>query len=427
MSWIRPTDICVVTGGSNGLGREILRAFAKQGCPTISLDVVGSATNTTPSDFETDPEPTPLRISEIPTLETTSEAPIISAPQEPKVAETTVASMEAHDDTEPEGSRETKGAHGASERHAETGNQKEIGDSKDLEPTLTIKCDVRNQEDLESARQQILKKFDRYPSIVVLNAGIRRPFNSIAESDYSDLQDTLDVNLGGVLKCIRTFLPDMIEGQRGFLISVASALGIIVPKGMGAYGASKAGIIGIHDALRQELLAQKDIHTMLVCPGQLATTMFSDVQTPSTILAPIIPSEKLAAKIVKRVKKANSSTVYAPYYVRYLQLMNSIPVSLAQILRKYSGVDQVYDDLMKKRISQADQVDEVQSALSDNDSSCSSNQDIFGKNRSTECAPECASDNLSQPEIEVAVDSKENNETVINTPEQAAQVVQSSQ
>lgn len=410
MSWIRPTDICVVTGGNKGLGREILKEFARQGCPTVSLDVASLSASAFSSNLETSFEPSPPRASGVPSLvaDANSTEPDAFGPGATNECAADATSLEESQDCIIFASSSISDTMSDdSARCSTTRIEDETEDSVDLEPTLTIQCDVRSQEDLESARLQILKKFDRYPSIVVLNAGIRRPFNSIADSNYSDLQDTLDVNLGGVVKGIRTFLPDMIEGQRGFLISVSSALGIIVPKGLGAYGASKAGIIGFHEALRQELVAHKDIHAMLVCPGQLATTMFSDVRTPSTVLAPIVAPEKIAAKIVKRVRKVKSSTIYAPSYVRYLQLMNTVPVSLAQLVRKVSGVDRVYDDIMEKRTAQASELNvETNSEPSEAEKSCSLSHDELLNSSPTELALESANQDLSQPGPSAAVSAE---------------------
>lgn len=320
MTWLTPTDIVVVTGGSHGLGASILKEFARKGCQTVSLDVVPA-----PIGEEADTHPEPLQSVQDEKYDNSS-SDTVGAPTDLSTAD--VATVEL----------------------AETPANDAIGeDAACLSPTLSIKCDVRSVDDLQRASELIMEKFHRHPSVIVLNAGVRRQLNTIADTSFEDLQETIDVNLNGVLKCMRTFLPGIISDQRGFIVTIASALGIVVPKGLGAYGASKAGLIGIHEALRQEVSIYKDVKALLVCPGQLGTSMFSDVKTPSEYIAPIVSPEKLAVKIVKRICKAKTSTIYSPTYVRYLPLMNAIPISWARLARKISGVDKVYDDIVTER------------------------------------------------------------------------------
>jgi len=319
MKWLLPTDVCVVTGGSNGLGRDLLREFARFGCQTVSLDIKGTLEPVDTND------------------------PVSSDTERPNA-------INHETDNDIDSTRSSVRDSGAGTDEHVSGD-----DEEDLEPTLSIECDVRKESDLLRARDLIIEKIGRPPSVVALNAGIRHPLHSIADSTFEDLQSTVDVNLGGVIKCLRTFLPDFIDKKRGFFIIVASALGIVVPKGLSAYGASKAGLIGISEGLAQEIKDYDDVHSLLVCPGQLDSTMFSDVKTPSDVLAPVVSTNKLAAKIVKRVSKAKTSTLYAPAYVRYLPFMNVVPVPVSRFLRRLSGVDTVYDEAVQNdKVSEKD-------------------------------------------------------------------------
>lgn len=206
-----------------------------------------------------------------------------------------------------------------------------------------LRCDVRSETDIEHAKSVIYERFQRHPSIVILNAAVRGPIRSVVDSTVDSMESTIDVNLGGVVKCTKAFLPEIMAMKRGFIVTVASALGMIVPKGFCAYGAAKAGVIGFHEGLNFELSDIKDIRTLLVCPGQLDTEMFADVKTPSKVIAPIVSKVKLAQKIFKRVKKGKTQTIYAPLYVRYLPFMRCAPVAMMRAVRKMSNIDGVYD------------------------------------------------------------------------------------
>ena len=95
----------------------------------------------------------------------------------------------------------------------------------------------------------------------------------------------------------------MILKNRGYIITIASVLGYMSPARLSAYGASKSGLIALHESLTYELgspsLNPHGIKTLLVCPGQLKTGMFQGVKTPSTILAPELDPKFVASYVVK--------------------------------------------------------------------------------------------------------------------------------
>ncbi|RCK65316.1 hypothetical protein Cantr_01202 [Candida viswanathii] len=98
------------------------------------------------------------------------------------------------------------------------------------------------------------------------------------------------INLLSSFYTIKAFLPDMILKNRGYIVTIASVLGYMSPARLSAYGASKSGLIALHESLTYELgtpyFAPHGIKTLLVCPGQLKTGMFLSIKTPSTLLAP---------------------------------------------------------------------------------------------------------------------------------------------
>jgi NAD(P)-dependent dehydrogenase (short-subunit alcohol dehydrogenase family) len=62
----------------------------------------------------------------------------------------------------------------------------------------------------------------------------------------------LQVNVVGVWRTIHPALEALIA-RRGYILVIASAAAIIAPPGLGAYGASKAGVENLCDTLRVEL------------------------------------------------------------------------------------------------------------------------------------------------------------------------------
>lgn len=107
------------------------------------------------------------------------------------------------------------------------------------------------------------------PAVLVNNAGIGVAA-TLPETDVSDWDRTLAVNLSGVFHTCRVVLPAMIEAGGGIIINVASVAGTVGVARRAAYCASKAGIVGLTRAMAVDHAAQ-GIRVNAVCPGTVAT------------------------------------------------------------------------------------------------------------------------------------------------------------
>lgn len=88
----------------------------------------------------------------------------------------------------------------------------------------------------------------------------------------------IDVNLMGPIHVVECFLPPMIAaGRGGSLVNVSSAAGLFPLPWHAPYSASKFGLRGLSEVLRQDLRRHK-IHVCLVCPGAVDTGLVQTVQ-----------------------------------------------------------------------------------------------------------------------------------------------------
>jgi len=101
--------------------------------------------------------------------------------------------------------------------------------------------------------------------VLVNNAGLLResPLYDLAEDD---LQETLDVNLRGAMVCARAAVPHMAKRRRGRILSASSATTWLGPRGLTAYSAAKAGIVGMTRTWAREL-GPLGITANAVAPG----------------------------------------------------------------------------------------------------------------------------------------------------------------
>lgn len=76
---------------------------------------------------------------------------------------------------------------------------------------------------------------------------------SFAESDQSDWEPVMRVNLTGVLHVTRVYLPDMIERKWGRILTIVSDAGRKGERRQVVYGAAKAAAMGFSRALATEV------------------------------------------------------------------------------------------------------------------------------------------------------------------------------
>ncbi len=113
--------------------------------------------------------------------------------------------------------------------------------------------------------------------VLVNNAGLYREA-SIEVTDEALWDRIIDVNLKGTFFASRAAVPHLRE-SRGVIVNLASEAGVIGTPNVGAYAASKAGVIGLTRALAMELA--NAVRVTCVCPAPTDTQIFDD--TAATI------------------------------------------------------------------------------------------------------------------------------------------------
>jgi len=109
---------------------------------------------------------------------------------------------------------------------------------------------------------------------LVNNAAIRRD-QLLAATPDADWDDVVDANLGGAFRCCRAVIPGMIARRAGSIVNVSSLTAIRGVAGQAAYGAAKAGVIGMTKSLAREL-GKRNIRVNAVVPGLVMTEMIAD-------------------------------------------------------------------------------------------------------------------------------------------------------
>lgn len=135
---------------------------------------------------------------------------------------------------------------------------------------LVVQTDVRDSAAVDEAFARVDEALGAV-TILVNNAGVRHDGLAIRQSD-DDWADTLNANLTGSFNCARAALRAMIRARYGRIVMISSVAGMHGNPGQAAYGASKAGMIGLTRTLAKEY-ARKNVTVNAVAPGPVATAM----------------------------------------------------------------------------------------------------------------------------------------------------------
>ena len=100
------------------------------------------------------------------------------------------------------------------------------------------------------------------------------PFTSDRHDDHRRMVET---NLLGAMNATEVFLDQLRDGG-GDLVNLSSVAGRTARPGNAVYAATKWGINGWSESLRQEL--QPDVRVMVIEPGAVATELTDHITHP---------------------------------------------------------------------------------------------------------------------------------------------------
>jgi NAD(P)-dependent dehydrogenase (short-subunit alcohol dehydrogenase family) len=136
---------------------------------------------------------------------------------------------------------------------------------------LSRACDV-SQEESVAAFAADVQGLVGPVDVLVNNAGVAF-LGSFEETPLSEWRRIYDINVVGIVHCIRAFLPAMRKaGGARKIVNVASLAGFAPAPNMSAYAASKHAVVGLSEVLAMEL-HETNISVLVVCPGIINTAI----------------------------------------------------------------------------------------------------------------------------------------------------------
>lgn len=133
-------------------------------------------------------------------------------------------------------------------------------------------CDISRSGNVERTLRRI-ERLHGPVDVLVNNAGIT-VFKSFLATSLQEFDAIIDTNLKGSIACLKAVVPGMVRRRRGWVINVLSTASAQTFPGSAAYTASKAGLFGLADVLREEVRS-RNIRVVNVLPGPTVTAMWS--------------------------------------------------------------------------------------------------------------------------------------------------------
>lgn len=172
-------------------------------------------------------------------------------------------------------------------------------------------------------------------ALAILNAGVYIPMTA-RDFTVEDARKHFDVNLQGVVNGLVPAMQAMLAKNRGCLALVASVAGYRGLPKAGAYGATKAALINMAEALAYNLYPE-GVRISLICPGFVETeaTSVNDFEMPF-----LMQADEAANRIVDGLRTTKFEIAFPRRFAFLLKSFRLLPAKWYIALgRKAMGMD----------------------------------------------------------------------------------------
>ena len=155
----------------------------------------------------------------------------------------------------------------------------EINTRCDAERVFPFAFDLRDREQIDALIVNIIQRWDVL-DVIVNNSGLAVPetVDRITEDGWDEVMET---NLRGVMQLVRAALPHMIKNDFGDVVNISSQAGKHGYADVPSYCASKFGLLGYAEALRDHVRkAGANVRVFNFCPGLVDVENTAPEATP---------------------------------------------------------------------------------------------------------------------------------------------------
>jgi NAD(P)-dependent dehydrogenase (short-subunit alcohol dehydrogenase family) len=148
-----------------------------------------------------------------------------------------------------------------------------------------LDLDITEDDDWAAALAEVERRWGGL-DVLVNNAGVAGG-GRLDVATLDEWRWITEINLFGVVRGTRTFVPLFKRQRAGHIVNVASLAGLVHPAGMASYNAVKAGVVALTETTGHELAAY-GVRASVVCPSYFRTNLLSSMQGADTALAGVV-------------------------------------------------------------------------------------------------------------------------------------------
>jgi NAD(P)-dependent dehydrogenase (short-subunit alcohol dehydrogenase family) len=176
--------------------------------------------------------------------------------------------------------------------------------------------------------------------VLVNNAGIM-PIGPFLEESDAIAERIIDINVNGVILGSKLALERFVRQGRGHLVNIASTAGKAGVSGGATYCASKHAVVGLSEAIRQEMRGT-GIGVTVVMPHVVNTELGSGLSDTRGVK--LVEPEDVAEVIVAALQTGRYEVYVPPTMGLLLRAKALVPTAVAEFVSRLLGGDRTLVD-----------------------------------------------------------------------------------
>jgi NAD(P)-dependent dehydrogenase (short-subunit alcohol dehydrogenase family) len=148
-----------------------------------------------------------------------------------------------------------------------------------------LTLDITSDEDWAAALEHVEGTWGGL-DVLVNNAGVAGG-GRLDVATMDEWEWITNINLFGVVRGTRTFVPLFKRQRSGHIVNIASLAGLVHPAGMASYNAVKAAVVALTETTGHEL-AGYGVRASVVCPSYFRTNLMSSLRGADEQLSGVV-------------------------------------------------------------------------------------------------------------------------------------------
>ncbi|QWP75483.1 SDR family oxidoreductase [Lysobacter sp. K5869] len=206
-----------------------------------------------------------------------------------------------------------------------------------------LHCDVTREEDLQAAAEWMQANWAG-ADLVINNAGVA-DMGPVESMPLADWQWMVEINLLGVVRGCKAFIPMFKRQRGGALLNIASMAGLVHPPFAGAYNATKAAVVALSETLKAEL-EPDGVQVSVACPAFFRTNLGESLRTrdprfarwmKKLVAEAKVDADWVAARIREGVARGEFRILTHPDAKRFWLLKRFLPYRAFEAAMRRAG------------------------------------------------------------------------------------------